>query len=374
MVINPVIVDGQVRGGVTQGVAAALLERVCYDADGQPVSATLMDYLAPTAAEMCPVDIVHLETPSAVQRDRRQGHGGGRHDRRPGRRPQRRQRRAVRHRDRASTTSRCCRTSVSAALSEVAAMKDMHAIRLTRQRPGARAGRGGPPDAGRHAPPRPRLHRHPPRLRARHLRRLHGAGGRRAGPGLPGVRGAGRRDRGPHGGGAGRRGAAVRPAAGVQRSARAAVRVLHARLPHARRGLPGRDRPADAALDGGARPASSSRRTCAGAPATRASSRPSWPPRGPGGDRQAHDRHRHPAAARRRTRACCAAAAGSATTSAPRASCGPGSSAPRPRTARSARSTSPRPGTSRASPPSSPRTTCRGTWSSRSGSPSPAPT
>ena len=52
VVINPMVVDGQVRGGVTQGVAAALLERVCFDLEGQPVSTTLMDYLAPTAAEL----------------------------------------------------------------------------------------------------------------------------------------------------------------------------------------------------------------------------------------------------------------------------------------------------------------------------------
>ena len=45
VVINPMVVDGQVRGGVTQGAAAALLERVRFDSEGQPVSATLMDYL-----------------------------------------------------------------------------------------------------------------------------------------------------------------------------------------------------------------------------------------------------------------------------------------------------------------------------------------
>jgi carbon-monoxide dehydrogenase large subunit len=77
VVINPVVVDGQVRGGVTQGVAAALLERVCFDADGQPVSTTLMDYLAPTAAEMCPVDIIHLETPSRFSETGAKGMGEG---------------------------------------------------------------------------------------------------------------------------------------------------------------------------------------------------------------------------------------------------------------------------------------------------------
>jgi carbon-monoxide dehydrogenase large subunit len=77
VVINPMVVDGQVRGGVTQGVAAALLERICFDPDGQPVSATLMDYLAPTAAEMCAVDIVHLETPSRSGETGAKGMGEG---------------------------------------------------------------------------------------------------------------------------------------------------------------------------------------------------------------------------------------------------------------------------------------------------------
>jgi aerobic carbon-monoxide dehydrogenase large subunit len=77
VVINPMVVDGQVRGGVTQGAAAALLERICFDPDGQPLSATLMDYLAPTAAEMCDVDIVHLQTPSAFSETGAKGMGEG---------------------------------------------------------------------------------------------------------------------------------------------------------------------------------------------------------------------------------------------------------------------------------------------------------
>jgi carbon-monoxide dehydrogenase large subunit len=77
VVINPIIVDGQVLGGVTQGVAAALLERIRYDDEGQPVSATLMDYLPPTAAEMCPVDIVHLQTPSGFSATGAKGMGEG---------------------------------------------------------------------------------------------------------------------------------------------------------------------------------------------------------------------------------------------------------------------------------------------------------
>src|SRR5580704_15618825 len=77
VVINPMVVDGQVRGGVTQGAAAALLERVLFDPEGQPVSATLMDYLAPTAAEMCAVDIVHLQTPSKFSETGAKGMGEG---------------------------------------------------------------------------------------------------------------------------------------------------------------------------------------------------------------------------------------------------------------------------------------------------------
>ena len=77
VVINPMVVDGQVRGGVTQGAAAALLERVRFDSEGQPVSATLMDYLAPTAAEMCAVDIVHLQTPSKFSETGAKGMGEG---------------------------------------------------------------------------------------------------------------------------------------------------------------------------------------------------------------------------------------------------------------------------------------------------------
>jgi carbon-monoxide dehydrogenase large subunit len=77
VVINPLVVDGQVRGGVAQGVAAALYERLRYDDDGQPVTASLMDYLAPTAAELCPVEIVHLETPSPHSETGAKGMGEG---------------------------------------------------------------------------------------------------------------------------------------------------------------------------------------------------------------------------------------------------------------------------------------------------------
>ena len=61
--INPAIVEGQVRGGVAQGIGAVLLERSAYDPDtGQYLSSTFMDYLLPTAWEIPRIEIEHLET------------------------------------------------------------------------------------------------------------------------------------------------------------------------------------------------------------------------------------------------------------------------------------------------------------------------
>lgn len=77
VMINPVIVDGQVRGGVAQGIAAALYERLVYDEDGQIVTASLMDYLMPTAAEIPAVEIHHLETPCAYTKTGAKGMGEG---------------------------------------------------------------------------------------------------------------------------------------------------------------------------------------------------------------------------------------------------------------------------------------------------------
>jgi len=64
--INPMIVEGQVRGGVAQGVGGALYERIVYDADGQPLTTTFMDFLLPTAMEVPSIEIVHTETPSPL--------------------------------------------------------------------------------------------------------------------------------------------------------------------------------------------------------------------------------------------------------------------------------------------------------------------
>jgi carbon-monoxide dehydrogenase large subunit len=61
-VINPAIVEGQVRGGVAQGIGAVLLERTAYDDDGQCLTGSLMDYLLPTANDVPHVEIHHIQT------------------------------------------------------------------------------------------------------------------------------------------------------------------------------------------------------------------------------------------------------------------------------------------------------------------------
>lgn len=63
-VINPMLVEGQLIGGLAQGLGAALLERIVYDERGQIVTTTLMDYLLPTATDMPNVEIEHLFSPA----------------------------------------------------------------------------------------------------------------------------------------------------------------------------------------------------------------------------------------------------------------------------------------------------------------------
>ncbi len=65
-VINPLILEGQIHGGVAQGAAQALLEEVRYDADGNPVTSNLADYGMISAAELPSFEIVHMETPTPV--------------------------------------------------------------------------------------------------------------------------------------------------------------------------------------------------------------------------------------------------------------------------------------------------------------------
>ena len=64
--INPMIVEGQIHGGVAQGVGGALYERMEYAADGQLLNASFMDFLMPYASEVPDVEIDHLVTPSPL--------------------------------------------------------------------------------------------------------------------------------------------------------------------------------------------------------------------------------------------------------------------------------------------------------------------
>ena len=65
-VINPMVVEGQVHGGVAQGIGGAFFERLVYNEDGQIINASFMDYLLPTAAEVPAIAVDHVETPSPL--------------------------------------------------------------------------------------------------------------------------------------------------------------------------------------------------------------------------------------------------------------------------------------------------------------------
>ncbi len=76
--VNPLIVEGQVHGGAAQGVGAALYEQVVYDDRGQIQTASLADYLVPSACEIPEMQVVHLETesPTTLGGFRGMGEGG----------------------------------------------------------------------------------------------------------------------------------------------------------------------------------------------------------------------------------------------------------------------------------------------------------
>jgi carbon-monoxide dehydrogenase large subunit len=78
-IINPMIADGQVHGGVAQGIGNALYEEIVYDENGAPLTATLADYLAPTAHEIPAIELLHMETPSteSITKAKGLGEGGG---------------------------------------------------------------------------------------------------------------------------------------------------------------------------------------------------------------------------------------------------------------------------------------------------------
>lgn len=75
--INPMIVDGQITGGVAQGIANALFEEIVYDPSGDILSTTLADFLPPTAHEIPPIEIHHLETLTGASVTHAKGVGEG---------------------------------------------------------------------------------------------------------------------------------------------------------------------------------------------------------------------------------------------------------------------------------------------------------
>ena len=78
-IINPMIADGQVHGGIAHGVGNALLEEIVYDDDGGILTANLADYMLPTAREVPPIELHHRETPSvnSITHAKGLGEGGG---------------------------------------------------------------------------------------------------------------------------------------------------------------------------------------------------------------------------------------------------------------------------------------------------------
>jgi len=65
-VLNPLLAEGQVHGGLAQGIAQALFEEMAYDEDGTPLTTTLADYLVPSAAELPSYETAHTETPTPL--------------------------------------------------------------------------------------------------------------------------------------------------------------------------------------------------------------------------------------------------------------------------------------------------------------------
>ena len=77
VLINPMVVDGQVYGGTAQGIGTALFEEMPYDEYGQPMANTLAEYLLPSACEMPNIRISHMETPSPFSAFGQKGLGEG---------------------------------------------------------------------------------------------------------------------------------------------------------------------------------------------------------------------------------------------------------------------------------------------------------
>lgn len=77
VMINPMVVEGQIAGGVAQGIGGVLYEHLKYDDDGNPITATFLDYLLPTAAEVPTIEYGHVETHAPTNPGGHKGLGEG---------------------------------------------------------------------------------------------------------------------------------------------------------------------------------------------------------------------------------------------------------------------------------------------------------
>jgi carbon-monoxide dehydrogenase large subunit len=77
IIVNPMVVEGQVHGGVAHGIGNALHEAFVYGEYGQPATATLADYSIPGAGDVPKIEIIHFETPSPFNPEGIKGAGEG---------------------------------------------------------------------------------------------------------------------------------------------------------------------------------------------------------------------------------------------------------------------------------------------------------
>jgi carbon-monoxide dehydrogenase large subunit len=77
VMINPMVVEGQIAGGVAQGIGGVLYEHMAYDEAGTPLATTFVDYLLPTAAEVPPIEYGHIVTPATTNPGGYKGMGEG---------------------------------------------------------------------------------------------------------------------------------------------------------------------------------------------------------------------------------------------------------------------------------------------------------
>jgi carbon-monoxide dehydrogenase large subunit len=77
VMVNPNVVEGQIAGGVVQGLGGVLLEHQAYDESGNPLATTFVDYLLPTATEVPEIEYHHIETPASTNPGGHKGLGEG---------------------------------------------------------------------------------------------------------------------------------------------------------------------------------------------------------------------------------------------------------------------------------------------------------